>query len=251
MIWLNGEMLGEPWRWRAGRVVAPAKTLQPPHPTLSPPGGEGRVRGANQLVLLLESPASIDFFPKDRVPSFEMSGPPSGLELALSWQRAHADILLHLGKKNEAQKLLESTRAKSWPLDEEARIRLAGQLRSIRRLAASSKDDDPDNAIEQTDALLHDYPLLRLDPEVMLARVEAHLGRKEFQRALVLAGQMLTFKTLGETTRRQFLLAQVQATAFQGQPGKAEEFCKTLIALSPYSAETVRAREIIIQAGGK
>jgi len=232
MIWLNGEPLGEPWRWRAGRVVAPAKMLR---------------TGANQLVLLLESPAPIEFFPKDRGPVFAVSGPSLDVELPARWERARADILLHLGKIDEARKLLEGIRAKSWPLDEAQRLRLAAQLRSIRRLAGGA-GDDPDNAIDQIDALLHDHPLLRLDAEVMVARVEAHLARKEFQRAVVLAGQMLSLKNQGETTRRQFMLAQVQAAALHGQLDNARKFYKNLTDLSPYSPETVRAREIIIRA---
>ena len=75
-----------------------------------------------------------------------------------------------------------------------------------------------------------------------------HLGRKEFQRAVVLAGQMLSLKNQGETTRRQFMLAQIQATAFQGQLDDARKFYKSLSALSPNSPETARAREIIIHA---
>ena len=52
-----------------------------------------------------------------------------------------------MGKIDEARKLLEGIRAKSWPLDEVQRLRLAAQLRSIRRLAGST-GDDPDNAME-------------------------------------------------------------------------------------------------------
>ena len=96
--------------------------------------------------------------------------------------------------------------------------------------------------------LLQEHPLLRLDPELMVARVEAHLGRKEFQHASALAGQMLTIKNQGETVRRQFMLAKVQAAALQGQIESARKYYKSLTEFSPTAPRRFGAREIIIRA---
>jgi hypothetical protein len=233
MVWVNGKALGEPWRWREARVVVPAEVVRP--------GAD------NQIVLLLQAPTALDFYPKDRTPGYEVLGPGRGEDPTPRLRLARADALVRLGKLEEARKVLLALPAKAWPLEEADRLRVASQLRIARRLAGGPPDD-PDNALDQLSALVADYPMLRLDPAVLEARVEAHLGRKEYRRAFLLAAQMLRLDDLPELTRREFLLAQVQASAGMGQLEVARNTYKRLAALSPYSPETVRAREAIIRA---
>jgi hypothetical protein len=233
MMWVNGKAIGEPWRWREARVAVPAEVIRP--------GGD------NQIIVLLQAPVDLESYPKERNAGYEVVGPGRSEELTPRLRQARADALIHLGKLDEARKILQSLPGKTGPLEEADCLQVAGQVRIIRRLAAGPPDD-PDNALDQLSTLLAAYPLLRLDPEVMEARALAHLGRKEDRRAFVLAGQMLGLENLPELTRRQFLLTQVQATAGLGQLDQARMIYKRLAELSPYSPETVRAREAILRA---
>jgi hypothetical protein len=235
MVWVNGTFLGELWRWPEGRVVVPEKLLKS--------GGE------TQVVLLLQAPTDLAFYPKGRAPAFEVHGPQRGQDLLPHFGQARADALARLGQLDEARKVLQALPGKAWPLEEADRLRVASQLRLIRRLAAGPPDD-PENALDAINALLADYPLLRLDPAVMSARALAHLGRREFVKARLLAEQMLRLEDQPELTRREFLLVQVRAEAGLGNLKAAREVYERLTKVSPYSPETVRAREVILRAAG-
>ncbi|MGD0094282.1 MAG: PKD domain-containing protein, partial [Planctomycetota bacterium] len=241
MLWFNNQPLGEPGRWAEARVLVPADLVRP---------GED-----NALLILLQPPHDPVFLRRDGgwQHHFELLGPGRGEDLAPRFQWSRAEALLQAGKLDEARQILAALPRrdnKPWPMSEAERVRVMSAVRIIRRLAAGPPDD-PDHAVWQGWDLLSFYPLLRLDPEVMHARMEAHLGRKEYSRAFLLASEMLRLTELSDLTRRQFMLGQVRALAAAGEVDQARKTYNALQKLSPYSEETLAARQAIIAAAGK
>jgi len=174
--------------------------------------------------------------------------PDQGAYLSRQTRRVRAEAMLYLGQIDQARQILVQLAGKTAELSEAERIQTEAALRSVRRWTEEPVgSDDADNAMAAIGGLLEKHPLLRLDQAVLEAGVLARLARKEYTRAFLLASQAMMMQP-DDLSRRRLLLGQVRAMAGLGQLDEARKIYKALNEQFPYSEETVRARQAIVDA---
>jgi len=161
-------------------------------------------------------------------------------------RRLTADALLGMAQNKKAKAILTHLNPHAWPIPEKTRLRLTGELRTIRRWARGAKTD-ADTALNSIDSWLHRHPMLRMDPEFMGTKIEAYAEMGDYARAFTLAEQMLRVDMNGHQ-RRQLMLAQVKSRIKAAQMDTARELYEELKKIAPYSTATVQAREAIKEA---
>jgi hypothetical protein len=157
------------------------------------------------------------------------------------------DGLLLKGEKEKAREILRQMNLDAPPIDEKMHLKLSSDLRRVYRWAEKGGLGDAIAALDTLGGWLGKYPLLRVDPEFMAAKVEAYAGMGDHERAFTLARQMRQMD-MNDVQCSRLMLVQVRASIKAGNMDAARDIYKELKELAPYSTATIAAREAITEA---
>ena len=133
------------------------------------------------------------------------------------------------------------------PNSEQSEISEASMMRKAKLWANDGEPDHADASRDFLEAILNRQPEKRLNIDIMMTMVRALIGQEAYRRALVLSARLLRC-TPPEKYERTLLLSQVQARLGLRELEEARAiFIKRLNKDFPYSEETLKAREAIIQ----
>jgi len=157
------------------------------------------------------------------------------------------DGLLLKSEEEKAREILRQMNPDAPAIDERTYLELSSDLRRIHRWAEKGGLGDTVAALSTIDGWLSRHPMLRVDPEFMVATIEAYSGLGDHERAFTLARQMRQME-MNDAHRRQLMLVQIRARLKAGDMDAARDIYKELRELAPYSAATIGAREAITDA---
>ncbi len=172
-----------------------------------------------------------------------------GKETAFRLAIAQAEALIATGSADEARRILLELQDDTGDADFRPRdVRHAGRVRHASQLAQDQNDPmQLDDAMTTLEEVLRGDPTTLTSPAWNLARLDAHLGRREYRIASHLA-ERLDKLDMTPYDRAQVLLRHVKAMCGTGDVAAAMDVYEKLAKLSPQSPEVFEAKSAITQS---
>jgi tetratricopeptide (TPR) repeat protein len=169
-----------------------------------------------------------------------------------AWTRraitAKAEVLLALGKSQEASELADGLSALDSGGGVKQKIKQAGLLRHARSLVTSSSDPNQwEYARAMIEQIVADDPSQIFAPHVNLVRIDLYLATGEYQGAYFLT-ERLTHLQLDDYHRAEILMRKVKACCGLRDLEKARAVYTDLKRDYPFHAVLAQAKQAIIEA---